>query len=100
MSTDELYVVRQQIPTIRIRTSSSKRSDFLLAVQRLMRVVYSVLDSLPTFKPSLLMLVVNRRLHSRVITEIKIVTPTTVAEKKAYRRENYRNAHIQLPPKP
>ena len=59
MSTDELYVVRQQIPTIRIRTSSSKRSDFLLAVQRLMRVVYSVLDSLPTFKPSLLMLVVN-----------------------------------------
>ena len=59
MSTDELYVVRQQIPTIRIRTSSSKRNDFLLAVQRLMRVVYSVLDSLPTFKPSLLMLVVN-----------------------------------------
>ena len=51
MSTDELYVVRQQIPTIRIRTSSSKTSDFRLAVQRLMLVVYSVLVFLQTMDP-------------------------------------------------
>jgi len=63
MSTDELCVVRQQIPSIRIRTSSSKTCDFRLALQRLMLVVYSVLDSLPTFKPSLLILVVIRQLH-------------------------------------
>jgi hypothetical protein len=41
MSRDELYAVRQQIPTIRISTSSSKTSDFRLAGQRLMLVVYS-----------------------------------------------------------
>jgi hypothetical protein len=63
MSTDELCVVRQQIPSIRIRTSSSKTCDFRLALQRLMLVVYSVLDSLPIFKPSLLILVVIRQLH-------------------------------------
>jgi uncharacterized membrane protein (DUF485 family) len=49
MSTDELCVVRQQIPSIRIRTSSKTR-DFCLAVQRLMLVVYSVLNSLANFQ--------------------------------------------------
>jgi hypothetical protein len=45
MSTDELHVVRQQIPSIRIRTSTSKTNDFRLAVQSLMLVLYSVLGS-------------------------------------------------------